>query len=121
MDDVLVGEVAEFDGGKRKVITRAGKEVVVLKAKGRFFAFENTCLHMGGPVGEGLILGKVEAVLDENQCLVRERFSDEELHLICPWHGFEYDLETGEFAGDRRKRLRSYEVVEQGGNVYVRA
>ena len=29
-------------------------------------------------------------------------FSDTETHFVCPWHGYEYDLRTGEFVGDRR-------------------
>jgi nitrite reductase/ring-hydroxylating ferredoxin subunit len=74
---------------------------------------------MGGPVGEGIILGKVEAVLDEQKRLVEERFSETELHLICPWHGWEYDVTTGVCAGDKRLRLKKYPVVERDGNVYV--
>jgi len=121
MAEVFVGTVSEFEGDKRKVITRGEREVVVFERKGKFYAFENNCLHMGGPVGEGIIIGKVEAVLDDNKCLVMEKFSEDELHLVCPWHGFEYDIETGEFAGDKRKRLRKYETFQKEDNVYVRA
>ena len=121
MADVLVGLVSDFEDGRRKVITRGDKELVVFQHRGRFHAFENTCVHMGGPVGEGLILGKVEAVLDDDKCFVLERFSEDEMHLICPWHGWEYDIETGEYAGDRRKRLRRYETIQKEDRIYVRA
>src|SRR5437879_692638 len=113
MVDVFVGHAVEFEGDRRKVVERGDKEVVVFKRDGRFYAFGNTCLRMGGPVGEGVILGKVEAVLDEDKCLLLERFNEDELHLVCPWHGFEYDIETGEFAGDRRRRLRKYETFQK--------
>jgi nitrite reductase/ring-hydroxylating ferredoxin subunit len=40
-------------------------------------------------------------------------------HLVCPWHGWEYDLGTGEFSGDRRLRLRGFEVQIDRDQVYV--
>ena len=39
--------------------------------------------------------------------------------LRCAWHGWEFDIETGACAGDRRRKLRRYETVERGGQVYV--
>jgi nitrite reductase (NADH) small subunit len=38
---------------------------------------------------------------------------------VCPWHGYEYDIRTGEFVGDRRQKLRSYQVAQKGESVYV--
>jgi nitrite reductase/ring-hydroxylating ferredoxin subunit len=119
MGEWLAGTVEEFDNGDRKIVTVGGREVVVFRWGERYHALENECLHMGGPVGEGLILGKVEAVLGENKELIREEFSDKEIHLVCPWHGWEYDIETGACAGDRRRKLRRYETLERGGTLYV--
>jgi nitrite reductase/ring-hydroxylating ferredoxin subunit len=65
------------------------------------------------------VLGKVEAVLGADKDLIRERFSEAEVHLICPWHGYEYDLATGECVADRRRRLRRFDVVEKGDEIYV--
>jgi nitrite reductase/ring-hydroxylating ferredoxin subunit len=65
------------------------------------------------------VLGKVEAVLGADKGLIRERFSEAEVHLICPWHGYEYDLATGECVADRRRRLRRFDVVEKGDEIYV--
>jgi len=47
-----------------------------------------------------------------------QRFSDE-VHFVCPWHGYEYDLKTGECAADRRLRLKTYQVVRRGEDIYV--
>ena len=41
-------------------------------------------------------MGKVEAVLDEDKRQLRERFSTSEIHLVCPWHGWEFDVRTGQ-------------------------
>ena len=47
-----------------------------------------------------------------------QTFADE-LHFVCPWHGYEYDIKTGECAADRRLKLRKYEVVRRGDDVFV--
>lgn len=117
--EVLVGEAADFDEERRKLVTIGQREVVVFKYRDAFYALENTCLHMGGPVGEGILLGKVEGVLSEDKRLLGERFSEDEIHLVCPWHGWEYDIATGRCAGDRHRKLARFETVQRGENVYV--
>jgi nitrite reductase/ring-hydroxylating ferredoxin subunit len=118
-NEIYVGRVADFADERRVMIQVDGRDVFVFERAGRFYAFENRCRHMGGPVGEGILIGKVEAVLDENKAVVRERFSTSEIHLVCPWHGWEYDIETGTCAADRRVRLRRFEAVRRGEEIYV--
>jgi nitrite reductase/ring-hydroxylating ferredoxin subunit len=117
--DIRAGFVSDFAEGQRVLLEVNGREVFVFERAGRYYAFENVCPHMGGPVGEGILMGKVEAVLGPNKELIRERFSTTEIHLVCPWHGWEYDIETGECAALRRYRLRRYEAVQRGDEVYV--
>jgi nitrite reductase/ring-hydroxylating ferredoxin subunit len=118
-EEVLVGRRDDFAADQRKIVTIDGREVGVLHHEGRFYAYENRCVHQGGPVCEGRIIGRVEAVLADDKTMLGERFSETETHLVCPWHGYEYDLATGECAADRRLRLRRYEVVEKGDEIYV--
>jgi nitrite reductase/ring-hydroxylating ferredoxin subunit len=119
MGEIRVGHAAEFDAEHRKLVRVGGREVVVFKHGEAFYAFENSCLHMGGPVGEGVILGKVEAVVADDGRLLGERFSEDEIHLVCPWHGWEYDIATGRCAGDRKRKLMKFETVQRGEDVYV--
>jgi len=119
MGEVFVGPASEFDDEARKIVSAGGREVVVFRRDGRFYAFENRCLHQGGPVGEGILIGKVEAVLGADQSYLGERFSDRETHLVCPWHGWEYDIETGACAGDPGRRLRAFRTVQREDEVYV--
>jgi nitrite reductase/ring-hydroxylating ferredoxin subunit len=116
-----MGTRRDLDQGARLVGHVGEVEVGVILHAGRLHAFENRCLHQGGPVCEGTVIGKVEAVLSDDKEMLGERFSSTEIHLVCPWHGYEYDLETGECATDRRLRLRRYEVIERDGEVYVLA
>jgi nitrite reductase (NADH) small subunit len=120
MREWLVGGEHDFAEDERRLIEVEGKEIAVVRIAGRFHAFENRCLHQGGPVAEGLVLGRVEALLDDEQRLIGERFSDK-LQLVCPWHGWAYDLETGTCAGDPRRRLSKHPVTVREGQVYVHA
>ena len=117
--EILVGTRDDFEDDGRRIVTAQGIDIGVLQHEGRFYAYENRCVHMGGPVCEGRVLGKVEAVLDRDKTMLGERFSEAEVHLICPWHGYEYDLATGECAVDRRLRLRRFDVIEKGDEIYV--
>ena len=111
--------MSDFEDERRKIVSANGRDIVIFRYKDRFYALDNTCLHAGGPVGEGLILGKVEAILSEDKRLLGERFSEDEIHIVCPWHGWEYDIETGRCAGDGRLRLRRYETIQRGDDIYV--
>jgi nitrite reductase/ring-hydroxylating ferredoxin subunit len=86
-EEVLVGRRDEFAADARKIVTVGSREIGVLHYEGQFYAYENRCIHQGGPVCEGRILGRVEAVLADDKTMLGERFSDTEIHLICPWHG----------------------------------
>jgi nitrite reductase/ring-hydroxylating ferredoxin subunit len=119
MAEHLAGVSHEFQEGGRKIVRIGETEIGIFRRTGLLYAYENRCLHQGGPVCEGLLMGKVEAVLDGGRRYLGEQFSDEEIHIVCPWHGWEYDLETGACAADRRLSLKRYRVVERGGEVYV--
>jgi nitrite reductase (NADH) small subunit len=104
------------------LLARAGGyEIGVFRVGDGYRAYENVCLHQGGPVCTGIVIGKVEQVLRADKTVAFERESTEELHVICPWHGWEYDLETGECATDRRLRLQSFDVEVVDGDLYVSA
>jgi nitrite reductase/ring-hydroxylating ferredoxin subunit len=119
-EEVFVAKARHFELSDRALVTHGDLVIGVFRVKGSYYAYQNRCAHQGGPVCEGLILGKVEAVLGSDREVVRERFSETELHLICPWHGYEYHLETGRCAPEPRLSLRRFEVVERDGDVYVR-
>ena len=96
-----------------------GAEVGVFEHAGELYAYENRCLHQGGPVCEGTLIGAVETILDEQGNDCGARFSVTDTHLVCPWHGWEYDLATGRSIAHREIGLRRYEVIERDGEVYL--
>jgi nitrite reductase (NADH) small subunit len=119
MPERLAGQLEDFDENRRRIVTIEDREVVVLRSGDSFYALDNWCLHMGGPVGEGMLIGKVESVLSEDKCHLGDRFSDTETHLVCPWHGWEYNVKTGEAAAARSMKLRTYKTEVRGEDVYV--
>jgi nitrite reductase (NADH) small subunit len=116
---ILVGSVNEFRDEIRVIVSRGKLEIGVLRHQGRFHAFGNLCAHQGGPVCEGILIGKIESRIGPDQQVTRVRFSTEKIHLVCPWHGWEYDLETGINVADPSIGLTRYEVEVDGHEVYV--
>jgi len=114
-----VGRIADFAERSGVLVRAGGIEVGVFLVKGRLHAYENRCRHQGGPVCTGEIVGRYEQVVLPDGTVGGERFADDEVRIACPWHGWEYDLETGECTADRRFRLRRIEVRQRDGEAYV--
>ena len=119
MPEVFVAKEAELPDGERRIVEHDGVEIGVFRWDGKLYAYQNLCVHQGGPACEGIIMHKVEDVLGPDKTWLGQRFSAEEAHFVCPWHGYEYDIKTGECAGNRNLRLKSYPVVRRGTELYV--
>ncbi len=120
MTEIYAGTIGEIiENNDRSVVRHGDVEIGVLHRDGEFFAYRNLCVHQGGPACEGVVIGKVEDVYGPDHTVRGQRFSATETHFVCPWHGYEYDLRTGECAADRRKRLQKFNVVTKGNAVYV--
>ena len=121
MRELFVAKTAEFKSGDRRIVVNDhGREVGVFSQDDGYYAYSNYCLHSGGPACEGLMLNRVQEVLGPDKTFVGEIFADE-VHFVCPWHGYEYDIRTGECAADRKLKLKSSDVVRRGEDIYVRA
>jgi len=46
-------------------------------------------------------------------------WSDEDVHIVCPWHGYEFNLRTGVHPGNKNARIRPFETKVKDGEVYV--
>lgn len=119
MVDLLVGPKDAMRDGDRRLIEADGFEVGVYRHDGHFYAYRNVCVHQGGPACEGIVIGRVEDVLGPDRTYLRQRFDSSDPHIVCPWHGYEYRMLTGECAADRNLRLKRYDVVERNGEIYV--
>ena len=95
MREVNIGPASEFADPGRKIIGFDNFEVAVFKLGGEFFAYLNHCPHMGGPACQGKMIAKVEEIIAEDRTSKGMMFSKSKLHVVCPWHGFEFDIRTG--------------------------
>ncbi len=113
----VVAARGEIPPGSRKLVTVAGRSVGVFNVDGEFFALLNRCPHQGGPLCHGQLWGSVLAPVPG----VYEYAATGPL-LRCPWHGWEFDVRTGQSWFDpERTRVRRYPVtVEPAGAVLAK-
>jgi len=119
MAEKFVAKLSEFVDGERRIIFVGDNEIGVFRHDGAFYAYSNFCLHQGGPACEGLTIAKVEERLRPDRTSMGLFFAADEMHFVCPWHGMEYDMKTGECVSDRKMKLKKYQVVHKGEDVYV--
>jgi len=119
MADILVcrdGEIAE--GGVR--VVRTGElEIGVIRQAGKYYAYRNFCPHQGGPACEGLRMPQVVDNIGQHGIFLGQSFDEADMHIVCPWHGYEYHLADGTHVANPRVRLQKFNVVERNGEIYV--
>jgi len=89
----------ELKSGECKTVEVNGLALALYNVNGKFYATDNTCLHRGGPLGEGELQNTI---------------------VTCPWHGWQYDVITGENVVDSAAKLKTYEVQVVGNDVQVK-
>jgi nitrite reductase/ring-hydroxylating ferredoxin subunit len=110
-----VGSVSDFELGVFRVFTIAGRPVGVVRTSRGFFAVRNRCPHQGAPICSGWIGGTMLPSPPHEY-----RYSDERLMVMCPWHHWEFNLDTGASVEHVAKhRLVTYDVEVEDGDVYV--
>jgi nitrite reductase/ring-hydroxylating ferredoxin subunit len=119
MAEKFVAKASEFPEGDRRIVFVGDNEIGVFRHAGQFYAYSNFCLHQGGPACEGLTIAKVEERLRPDKTSQGLYFSETEMNFVCPWHGMEYDMKTGECVSDRKMKLKKYQVLQKGDEIYV--
>ena len=119
MSEVFVCRDDEMKDGDIRILRQENTEIGIYRHAGAYYAYHNYCLHQGGPACEGVVKGKVVDVLGPDKTFLGQIYDMDEPHIVCPWHGWEYRLLTGECAPDPSLRLKKYEVVQKDGAIYV--
>ncbi len=89
-DEIPAGTIREFQVN--------GKTIALANVDGTFYAVNNTCLHRGGPLGQGELEDKV---------------------VTCPWHGWQYDVTTGKVTMNPSVGVDTYAVEVRGEDIFV--
>jgi 3-phenylpropionate/trans-cinnamate dioxygenase ferredoxin subunit len=109
------GRVDELREGERLIVDIDGRSVGVFNAGGRYYALLNRCPHQGGE----LCRGDLFRALASGRQPGEYAYVDGKYLIACPWHNWEFDLETGQsFFDPQRTRVRAYPVeVAPGAEV----
>ncbi len=97
-DFVKVGSTNDFEEGKGKLVEVKGTKLAMFKFKGQIGAISHKCAHQGGPLAEGEIKNG---------------------HVVCPWHGWEYDPITGKAPAGYDDKVPAHKVNIEGDKVMV--
>jgi nitrite reductase (NADH) small subunit len=119
MAQIEVGPASSFKPRDRKVVEVNGKEIGVFRLGDDFFAWENVCAHAGGPVCQGKVINRVEERIAPDKRSLGFKFSAQQVNIVCPWHGYEYDIRTGCHQGNPEVRLKAVPVSVKDGSVYL--
>src|ERR1700739_1720262 len=100
--------------GTRKFLTIDERPIAVFNIKGEFFGLLNRCPHQGAALCEGPLIGLAQSS-DPGE-IQYTRLGE---LIRCPWHGWEFDIQTGQsYCDPKRFRARAYPVnVEPGSSV----
>lgn len=122
MPTVRVCQVDDLEHEGKVVIEVGDVQVGVFRLGDEFFAWNNVCPHQGGPVCQGRVYNKVLEVLDGDMKSRGRDYDLDTAHIVCPWHGLEFDIRTGQFAGASKVEIMSlegYPTQVQDGEIFV--
>lgn len=95
---VKVAEVDDLKPGGCKHVELDGKEIGLFNVAGDYYATTGFCPHHGGPLGEGYLEGDVVA---------------------CPWHGWQFNVKTGESPMVPSLKIACFPVRVEGNEIQV--
>lgn len=90
----------EIPAGTVREVHLGSLTIALANVDGKFYALNNSCLHRGGPLGQGELSGTV---------------------LTCPWHGWQYQVSTGQVTFNPEMRVDTYPVELRDDEVWVDA
>jgi nitrite reductase (NADH) small subunit len=95
---VKIAGASELPPGSGTVKEVNGQAIALFNVAGTYYAIDNTCVHRGGPLGEGELEGDT---------------------VTCPWHAWQYSVKTGKSLNNPSACVKTYEVKVEGTDVKV--
>ena len=94
----VIAKTEDISPGSGIVAEVDDKNLAVFNVDGNYFVIDNTCIHRGGPLGEGDLNGDV---------------------VTCPWHGWDYNVKTGACTNNPDACVKAYAVTLEGSDIKV--
>jgi 3-phenylpropionate/trans-cinnamate dioxygenase ferredoxin subunit len=112
----VVARAADVAPSGSVVVNVKGREVGIFNVNGEYFALANRCPHAGGPLCQGRIVSLVQSEGPGHYRLARHQE-----FLRCPWHGWEFDIRTGQsWCDPTSTRVRQFAVTVEPGAQLVK-
>ncbi len=93
-----VGRVSDLKDGEGMTVTVGTKLIAVFLDKGRYFAIDDTCPHMGASLSGGFLENGI---------------------VTCPWHAWRFRITDGAWADNPRIKIGCYPVRVEGEEIQV--
>ena len=98
MAKIKIAKVSDLKPGEGKVIQADGQEIALFNVDGNFHALDNTCVHQGGPLGDGDLDGPI---------------------VTCPWHAWTYDVTTGACTSNTQAKVSCFPLQVEGEDIFM--
>jgi nitrite reductase (NADH) small subunit/3-phenylpropionate/trans-cinnamate dioxygenase ferredoxin subunit len=95
---ITVARLEDLPPGHCRVVDVQGICVALCNVDGVIYALDNTCPHAGGPIGEGRLIGET---------------------IMCPWHGWRFNVRTGERPENPDFKLARCQVRIVGADIQL--
>jgi nitrite reductase/ring-hydroxylating ferredoxin subunit len=96
---IRVAARSDVGPGKAIAVELTGQRIAVFNVEGTYYAIGDTCTHRGGPLSEGEVQGTT---------------------VTCPWHGAQYDLQTGNVLSPPAPQgVHNYKVVVEDDDIKI--
>jgi nitrite reductase (NADH) small subunit len=93
-----VCDSTDLPEGKSLEILFDQNVIAVFRHRGELFAIDGICMHQGGPLARGKLMDGT---------------------IVCPWHGWQYDLSTGNQSATCKPMLSTYKIQEIDGLIEI--
>ena len=97
-EKVRIASITDVPAGTATELTAAGRVIALYNVDGQFFALDGVCPHAGGPLGNGSLEGNI---------------------VTCPWHGWQFDVSSGQHCLNANLQHTTYNVSVVGNDVFI--
>ena len=100
MSRISLMNLADLPPGQSAEVVAEGKIFAVFNVDGTVFVLDGICPHAGGPLGKGSLRGDV---------------------VTCPWHGWQFQVSSGQHCLNSRICQTKYETIIEDGRIMIEA
>ena len=112
----VIASVDELPPGTRKFLEIEGRPIAVFNIKGEYFGLMNRCPHQGAALCEGPLIGLAQSS-DPGEI----EYTKLGEIIRCPWHGWEFDIRTGQsWCDPDSMQARMYPVAVEPGETLAK-